>query len=114
MGYSNGSSEIAKAQDTRQKGYKGPPGIGFSLTADEHYHIRNKRLTKFNVSAPVDYNDAATKKFVTDILKTKAGTTYVNNELAALKKRVKVLESTVDKLQKAVESYAKQLKPVSE
>ena len=112
MGYTNGSSEIAKAQDTRQKGYKGPPGIGFSLTADEHYHIRNKRLT--NVSALVDYNDAATKKFVTDILKTKAGTTYVNNELAALKKRVKVLESTVDKLQKTVEFYAKQLKPVSE
>ena len=113
MGYTNGSSATAKAQDTRQKGYKGPPGIGFSLTADDkHYHIRNKRLT--NVSAPVDYNDAATKKFVTDILKTKAGTTYVNNELAALKKRVKVLESTVDKLQKTVEFYAKQLKPVSE
>ena len=101
MGYTNGSSEIAKAQDTRQKGYNGPPGIGFSLTADEHYHIRNKRLT--NVSAPVDYKDAATKKFVTDLLKTKAGSTYVKNELAALKKRVKVLESTVDKLQKAVE-----------
>ena len=101
MGYTNGSSEIAKAPDTRQKGYKGPPGIGFSLTADEHYHIRNKRLT--NVSAPLDYNDATTKKFVTDLLKTKAGSTYVKNELAALKKRVKVLESTVDKLQKAVE-----------
>ena len=112
MGYTNGSSEIAKAQDTRQRGYKGPPGIGFSSTADEHYHIRNKRLT--NVSVPVDYNDAATKKFVTDSLKTKAETTYVNNELAALKKRVKVLESTVDKLQKTVEFYAKQLKPVSE
>ena len=113
MGYTNGSSgDSHSTQSIRQKGYKGPPGIGFSLTADEHYHIRNKRLT--NVSAPVDYNDAATKKFVTDSLKTKAGTTYVNNELAALKKRVKVLESTVDKLQKTVEFYAKQLKPVSE
>ena len=113
MGYSNGSSgEIAKAQDTRQKGYRGPPGIGFSLTADEHYNIRDKRLT--NVSAPVEYNDAATKKFVTDLLKTKAGTTFVNSELAALKKRVKVLESTVGELQKAVEFYAKQLKPASE
>ena len=112
MGYTNGSSATAKAQDTRQKGYKGPPGIGFSLTADEHYHIRNKRLT--NVSAPVDYNDAATKKFVIDLLTNKAGTTYVSNELAALKKRVKVLESTVDKLQKTVEFYAKQQKPVSE
>ena len=95
MGYTNGSS----AQDTKQKSEKGPPGIGFSLTADEHYHIKNKRLT--NVSAPIDNSDATTKKFVTDLLKTKAGTTYVNNELAALKKRVKVLEATVDKLQKA-------------
>ena len=113
MGYTNGSSgEIAKAQDTRQKGYKGPPGIGFSLTADEHYNIRNKRLT--NVCAPVEFSDATTKKFVTDILKTKAGTTYVNNELAAIKKRVKVLESTVGELQKAVEFYAKQLKHASE
>ena len=109
MGYSNGSNAIAKTPETRQKR---PAGIGFSLTADGHYHIRKKRLT--NVSSPVDYNDTATKKFVTDILKTKAGTTYVNNELATLKKRVKVLESTVDKLQKTVEFYAKQLKPVSE
>ena len=109
MGYTNGSSATAKTQDTRQRGRQ---GIGFSLTADDHFHIRNKRLT--NVSDPVDYNDAATKKFVTDKLKTKAGTTYVNNEIAALKKRVKVLESTVDKLQKAVEFYAEQLKRVSE
>ena len=100
MGYTNGSSgDSRSAQGTRQKGGKGPPGIGFSLTADEHYHIKNKRLT--NVSAPLDNSDATTKKFVTDLLKTKAGTTYVNNELAALKKRVKVLESMVDKLQKA-------------
>ena len=112
MGYTNGSSKIAKAPDTRQKEYKGPPGIGFSLTADEHYNIRNKRLT--NVCAPVEFSDATTKKFVTDLLKTKAGSTYVKNELAALKKRVKVLESTVGELQKAVEFYAKQLKPASE
>ena len=111
MGYSNGSNAIANTPDTRQKGYKRPSAIGFSLTSDEHYHIRNKRLT--NVSAPVDY-DATTKKFVTDLLKTKAGTTYVNNELAALKKRVKVLESTVGELQKAVEFYAEQLRRASE
>ena len=82
------------------------------MTSDEHYHIRNKGLT--HVSAPVDYSDATTKKFVTDLLKTKAGTTYVNNELAALKKRVKVLESTVGELQTQVEFYAKQLKRASE
>ena len=97
MGYTNGSNATAKAQDTRQKGYKRPSAIGFSLTADEHYHIRNKRLTIFPIQSIL--SDATTKKFVTDLLKTKAGTTYVNNELAALKKRVKVLESTVDKLQ---------------
>ena len=112
MGYSNGSNTTAKTADTRQKGYKRPSAIGFSLTADEHYNIRNKRLT--NLSHPVDSHDATTKKFVTDLLKNKAGTTYVNNELAALKKRVKVLESMVDKLQTQVEFYAKQLRRASE
>ena len=63
MGYTNGSSgDSHSAQGTRQRGDKGPPGIGFSLTADEHYHIKNKRLT--NVSAPIDNSDATTKKFV--------------------------------------------------
>ena len=53
---------------------------GFSLTAESHFHIKNKRLT--NVSPPIDDHDVTTKKFVADLLKTKAGTTYVNNELA--------------------------------
>ena len=55
------------------------------------------------------------KKFVTDLLKTKAGTTYVNNELAkkasqsnvdtalaALNEKVKKLEAMVSELQKEV------------
>ena len=63
MGYLNGHSRI----ETSQKAHKGERG--FSLTADEHYHLNNKRLT--NVSAPVDNYDATTEKFVTDLLKTK-------------------------------------------
>ena len=58
--------------------------------ADEHYHLNNKRLT--NVSALVDNHDATTKKFVTDLLKTKARTNYVNNELAK-----KASQSSVNK-----------------
>ena len=105
MGYLNGHSRI----ETSQKAHKGERGVGFSLTADEHYHLNNKRLT--NVSAPVDNHDATTKKFFTDLLKTKARTTYVNNELAkkasqssvnkalaALNEKVKKLEATVGKL----------------
>ena len=61
-------------------GEKGEKGQGLYFTADEHYHLNNKRLTNF--SAPIHNSDATTKKFVTDLLKTKAGTTYVNNELA--------------------------------
>ena len=73
MGYLNG-------QDKAQKGEKGEKGQGFALTADMHIHLKNKRIT--NLSAPVENHDATTKKFVTDLLKTKAGTNYVNNELA--------------------------------
>jgi len=77
MGFSNGTS---KAHKTVEKGERGRTGAGFHLTADNHYHIKNKRLT--NVAAPVDDRDVTTKRFVTDLLKTKAGTTYVKNELA--------------------------------
>ena len=78
MGFSNGNltSKAVKVQ----KGDRGKPGEGFSLTVDSHFHIKNKRLT--NVSPPVDDHDATTKKFVADLLKTKAGTTYIKNELA--------------------------------
>ena len=106
MGFLNGQSNSSK---TIEKGEKGDRGVGFSLTADEHYHIKNKRLT--NVSSPVDNSDATTTKFVTDLLKTKAGTNYVNNELAkkasqssvnkalaALNEKVKKLEATVGEL----------------
>ena len=102
MGYLNGHSRI----ETSQKAHKGERGVGFSLTADEHYHLKGKRLT--NVSAPVDNHDATTKKFVTDLLKTKAGSTYelakkasqssVNKALAALNDEVKKLEATVGEL----------------
>ena len=54
--------------------------MSFSLTADRHFHLQNKRLT--NLAPPVDNNDAVTKKHLADALKVKAGTNYVNNELA--------------------------------
>ena len=57
MGYLNGHSN---SNETSQKAHKGERGVGFSLTADEHYHLNNKRLT--NASAPVDNHDATTKK----------------------------------------------------
>ena len=79
MGFSNGTSKTDKRVQKGGHGPQGERGIGFHLTADNHFHIRNKRLT--NVSAPVEGTDATTKKFVTDLLKTKASTTYLKNEL---------------------------------
>ena len=77
MGHSNGLLEKPSRTGTGEKVKK---GIGFKLTRDNHFHLQNKRIT--NISAPMDDHDATTKKFVSDLLKTKAGTTYVNNELA--------------------------------
>ena len=75
MGFSNGNltSKAVKVE-------KGKTGKGFSLTVDSHFNIKNKRLT--NVSPPVDDHDVTTKEIVADLVKTKAGTTYVKNELA--------------------------------
>ena len=73
MGHSNGllPSRTGKVEKVK---------IGLKSTPDNHFDLQNKRLT--NISAPMDDHDATTKKFVSDLLKTKAGTTYVNNELA--------------------------------
>ena len=75
MGFSNGL-----LSSKTEKGDKGDRGQGFRLTADQHFHLENKRLT--NLAPPVDNNDAVTKKHLIDALKVKAGTNYVNKELA--------------------------------
>ena len=77
MGFTNGQHE---KPSTTGKVEKVKKGIGLKLTPDNHFHLQNKRLT--NISAPMNDHDAVTKRFVTDLLKTKASTRYVNNELA--------------------------------
>jgi len=80
MGFSNGISKVDKRKTVdRAQQSVGQQSVGLSLTADNHFHIKNRRLT--NVSAPVESTDAATKKFVTDLLKTKVSTTYFKNVL---------------------------------
>ena len=71
---------LSSKSEKSQKGDKGDKGQGFRLTADQHFHLENKRLT--NLALPVDNNDAVTKKHLAYVLKVKAGTNYVNNELA--------------------------------
>ena len=58
MGFSNGLLSSKSGKDL--KGDKGDRGQGFRLTADQHFHLENKRLT--NLAPPVDNNDAVTKK----------------------------------------------------
>ena len=78
MGFSNGL--LSSKSEKNQKGDKGERGEGFRRTADRHFHLENKRLT--NLAPPVNKNDAVTKGHLTDALKAKAGTNYVNKELA--------------------------------
>ena len=93
MGFSNGLLSIKSEKN--QKGDKGDRGVGFRLTADRHFHLEDRRLT--NLAPPVDKNDAVTKGHLTDALKAKAGTNYVNKELA---KKVNKTD-----LEKKVKSY---------
>ena len=78
MGFSNGLLSVKSEKN--QKGDKGERGQGFRLTADQHFHLEDRRLT--NLAPPLDKNDAVTKGHLTDALKAKAGTNYVNKELA--------------------------------
>ena len=75
MGFSNGLLSVRT-----EKGDKGDRGRGFRLTADQHFHLEDRRLT--NLAPPVDKNDAVTKGHLTDVLKAKAGTNCVNEKLA--------------------------------
>ena len=79
MGHSNGQHEKPSRREKVKIGIglKSTPGI--KTTPDNHFDLQNKRLT--NISAPMDDHDAVTKRFVADLLKAKAATTYVNNEL---------------------------------
>ena len=92
MGFSNGLLSIKSEKN--QKGDKGDRGVGFRLTADRHFHLEDRRLT--NLAPPVDKNDAVTKGHLTDALKAKAGTNYVNKELAK-----KVNETDLEKKAKS-------------
>ena len=93
MGFSNGLLSVKSEKN--QKGDKGERGVGFKLTADRHFHLEDRRLT--NLAPPVHKNDAVTKGHLTDALKAKAGTNYVNKELA---KKVNKTD-----LEKKVKSY---------
>ena len=74
MGHSNGQHDKPSTTGKVEK-----VKIGFKTTPDNHFDLQNKRIT--NISAPMDDHDAVTKRFVSDLLKAKAATTYVNNEL---------------------------------
>ena len=41
---------------------RGPPGIGFNITADNHFDIQNKRLK--NIGEPADNQDGVTRNYV--------------------------------------------------
>lgn len=41
---------------------RGPPGLGFNLTTDNHFDIQNKRLK--NVGEPVDSRDCVTLSYL--------------------------------------------------
>ena len=65
MGFSN--RLLSSKSEKGLKKEKGEKGVGFPLTADRHFHLKNKRLT--NLAPPVDNNDAVTKKHLADALK---------------------------------------------
>ena len=77
MGFTNGQHEKPSRVE-KVKIKKSTPDI--KRRPENHFDLQNKRIS--NLSAPMDDHDAVTKRFVTDLLKTKASTRYVNNELA--------------------------------
>ena len=53
---------------------RGPPGVGFKITAEGQYDMDNKRLV--NLSDPVDQNDAATVKIMQNAIQQEVRLVY--------------------------------------
>lgn len=66
-------------------GSRGPPGVGFKITADGHYDIDNRRLC--NVVNPIEQNDAVTVSFMQQELDT------LRNEISNNSSMIHVLET---------------------
>ena len=61
---------------------RGPPGIGFTLTAEGDFDIRNKQLK--HVADPQDTTDAINKKYFDDIIKANNKKFHDNIQLLAI------------------------------
>ncbi|XP_046751339.1 uncharacterized protein LOC124414440 [Diprion similis] len=70
-------------------GNRGPPGVGFQITADGHYDLQNKRLC--NVAEPVEQNNAVTLK----ILRRKFN--VLQKQIDNVDQMIKALEITTGK-----------------
>ena len=60
MGIFSQHSNNQPQQQSFLRGLRGSPGIGFSLTSDGNYDMKNKKLK--NVGEGVESSDAVTKK----------------------------------------------------
>ena len=52
----------------RNEGSRGPPGIGFNITADGQYDMENKRLC--NLASPIQSNEAVNLGTLQDMFAT--------------------------------------------
>ena len=73
MGIFNQHSNNQPQQQSFLRGLRGSPGIGFSLTSDGNYDMKNKKLK--NVGEGVESSDAVTKHQLEVSMNTKANKT---------------------------------------
>ena len=73
MGIFNQHSNNQPQHQSFLRGLRGSPGIGFSLTSDGNYDMKNKKLK--NVSEGVESSDAVTKHQLEVSMNTKANKT---------------------------------------
>jgi hypothetical protein len=58
---------------------RGPPGVGFKITADGHYDIDNKRLC--SVANPIQQNDAVTVSYMQQEIDVLLNKIHNNNSM---------------------------------
>lgn len=119
--YNNSSNTVDKFGRQKINGksrvVRGPPGIGFMLTADGQYDIQGKSLE--NVAHPKYYNDAATQEYVlsiidqlriqlTDLINGNIKQ-YFEQKYTWIEKRINTLKEDVTKNEVTLDSVNKEI-----
>lgn len=88
------SVDVFGRQLNQSKSRRGPPGVGYKLTADGQYDVENKRLC--NVAEPLQLNDVVNLVAVRNL---------IHSEIHSLYEVTSALRKSLDDVELAIQMF---------